>query len=99
MGHSAEKEWEFIEIDRIAQAACRIHRDRFPTSILYCFKKLCFLTISMDPLQLELLDELILIQNHANRFYAANRKLYTQSEARRRRIGTSKIAFLSGSRY
>ena len=89
---------EFIEIDRKAQAAYRIHRDRFPTSIWYCCKKLCFLTISMDPLQIKLLDELVLIHNHANRCHAALEQLDTQIETRCRGVGTSTIAFVSHSR-
>ena len=60
---------EYMEMETRTQAAHRSHSHRFPTSIWHCCKSLCFATIASDPKQCMLLDELIQIHEHANRFH------------------------------
>lgn len=93
-----EKMNSFMDMEKRAQLAYRIHRDRFPTAIWHCCKNLCFARVATDPRQYMLLDELILIHDHANRCHAATENLPSYVQARRRGIGTSTVAFAAPSR-
>lgn len=88
----------FMEAGRRVQMAYRIHKHRFPSPIWHCCRRLCFATIATDPLQFMLFDELIMMQEHAERFHASTEKVSRYVHQRRKGIGTSTVAFSAPSR-
>lgn len=95
---SDEKVALFMEREKRAQVAYKVHGDRFPSPIWHCCKNVCFATIATDPMQLMVLSELIDIHKYAERCQRAVEDPVAVIEGRRPGIGTSKIGHVAPSR-
>lgn len=83
---------QILVTEKRAQAAYRSNKDKFPTSIWHCCRKLCFTSIAIDSEKVLIFEALVEVHGIAEKLYASIRQANLQIQTRRRGIGGSSIA-------
>lgn len=89
---------DLLNMEKRANAAFRIYKDTFPTSIWYCCRRFCFTSIAIDPEKIRLFEELRLIHDVAEQLHSVIKPYHDVVETRRSGTGGSYIGFSGPSR-
>lgn len=82
---------QVLLMEKRAQAAYRSFKDKFPTTIWHCCKKLCFTSIAIDPDVIFLFDALLQIHSVSERLHKPIKEASCRLQRRQKGVGGSDV--------